>query len=72
VKIGTDGAMQLLSAGCNDLGGTLMDENISRAAGANHGQQMTEGRFAEVVAPTGRRLVQRTTGYRPVETLAGA
>jgi len=72
VKIGTDGAMQLLSAGCNDLGGTLMDENISRAAGANHGQQMTEGRFAEVVAPTGRQLVQRTTGYRPVETLAGA
>jgi FO synthase len=49
-----------------------MDENISRAAGANHGQQMTEGRFAEVVAPTGRQLVQRTTGYRPVETLAGA
>ncbi|MEY2966769.1 MAG: synthase [Actinomycetota bacterium] len=63
VKIGTAGATQLLRSGCNDLGGTLMDENISRAAGANHGQMMTEGRFGEVVAPLGRQLVQRTTNY---------
>ena len=67
VKIGTSGAAQLLQAGCNDLGGTLMDENISRAAGANHGQEMTEGRFSEVVAPLRRTLVQRTTSYRLVD-----
>ena len=38
VKIGADSVQQLLQAGCTDLGGTLMDENISRAAGADHGQ----------------------------------
>mgnify|MGYP001792841300 CR=1 FL=1 len=38
VKTGVRGAQQALQAGCNDLGGTLMDENISRAAGASHGQ----------------------------------
>ncbi|MCP4226647.1 MAG: 5-amino-6-(D-ribitylamino)uracil--L-tyrosine 4-hydroxyphenyl transferase CofH, partial [Actinomycetia bacterium] len=41
VKIGFDSVRQLLQAGCNDLGGTLMDENISRAAGASHGQGVT-------------------------------
>ena len=66
VKIGTAGATQLLAAGCNDLGGTLMDENISRAAGANHGQMMTEGRFAEIVAPLRRQLRQRATNYSAV------
>ncbi|NCX18417.1 MAG: 7,8-didemethyl-8-hydroxy-5-deazariboflavin synthase subunit CofH, partial [Acidimicrobiia bacterium] len=40
VKIGVDGTRQLLQAGCNDVGGTLMNENISRAAGASHGQGM--------------------------------
>ena len=64
VKIGVDGARQLLRAGCNDLGGTLMDENISRAAGANHGQKMTEDGFGALVAPLGRTLVQRTTKYQ--------
>ena len=63
VKIGEAAALQLLRSGCNDLGGTLMDENISRAAGAAHGQAMTGERFAELVAPLGRRLVQRTTSY---------
>ena len=64
VKIGVSGAVQLLQAGCNDLGGTLMDENISRAAGANHGQGMTEGRFGEIVAPLRRSLSQRVSSYR--------
>jgi FO synthase len=63
VKIGAEGARQMLQAGCNDLGGTLMDENISRAAGASHGQAMTPERFADLVAPLGRRLEQRTTLY---------
>ncbi len=46
VKMGAAGARQLLRAGVNDLGGTLMDENISRAAGASHGQLMDEDGFA--------------------------
>jgi FO synthase len=62
-KIGADGARQLLRAGCNDLGGTLMDENISRAAGANHGQHMTESSFRGLVEPLGLTLQQRTTTY---------
>ena len=71
-KVGTAGAAQLLQSGVNDLGGTLMDENISRAAGANHGQMMTEGRFGEVVAPLRRQLVQRNTAYKHLTPVAGA
>ena len=63
VKMGTSGARQALRAGVNDLGGTLMDENISRAAGATHGQHMDEAAFAAIVEPLGRRLEQRTTLY---------
>ena len=62
-KIGHAGATQLLQAGCNDLGGTLMNENISRAAGASHGQEMTEDSFREIVEPLGRTLRQRSTLY---------
>jgi len=67
VKIGFDGVRQLLQAGVNDLGGTLMDENISRAAGAEHGQQVTEGDLRELVGPLGRSLRQRTTLYGRVD-----
>jgi FO synthase len=63
VKMGAAGATQMLQAGVNDLGGTLMDENISRAAGASHGQFMGEEEFTAVVEPLGRRLEQRTTLY---------
>ena len=63
VKMGVEGVRQILQAGVNDLGGTLMDENISRAAGASHGQMMDAGRFAAVVHPLGRDLSQRTTLY---------
>ncbi len=72
VKLGADGTRQLLRAGVNDLGGTLMDENISRAAGAAHGQAMDAEAFAAVVAPLGRPLVQRTTLYGRVQAGAGA
>jgi FO synthase len=72
VKLGTVAARQLLQAGCNDLGGTLMDENISRAAGASHGQAMDADAFAELVAPLGRTLRQRTTLYEPVEPVTSA
>ena len=63
VKIGVKGALQILQAGANDLGGTLMDENISRAAGAKHGQGLTEDDFKAIAAPLGRTTLQRTTGY---------
>jgi len=63
VKMGGAGAAQALQAGVNDLGGTLMDENISRAAGASHGQLMDEEGFRSLVEPLGRRLEQRTTLY---------
>jgi FO synthase len=63
VKMGVEGARQALQAGVNDLGGTLMDENISRAAGATHGQRMAEDDFAAIVEPLGRPLEQRTTLY---------
>ena len=63
VKMGADGVSQLLRAGVNDLGGTLMDENISRAAGAEHGQMMDVDRFRDIVEPLGRTLAQRTTLY---------
>jgi len=70
VKVGPDGARQVLAAGANDLGGTLMDENISRAAGASHGQRMDERSFGEIVEPLGRPLEQRTTLYGRVEAAA--
>jgi 7,8-didemethyl-8-hydroxy-5-deazariboflavin synthase CofH subunit/7,8-didemethyl-8-hydroxy-5-deazariboflavin synthase CofG subunit len=63
VKMGMAGVRQLLASGCNDLGGTLMDENISRAAGASHGTRMDKADFAELAESMGRRLEQRTTLY---------
>jgi len=63
VKMGRSGVSQALRAGANDLGGTLMDENISRAAGASHGQRMSEEDFRTIVETLGRRLEQRTTLY---------
>lgn len=63
VKLGAVGAGQLLRAGVNDLGGTLMDENISRAAGAAHGQFLDENAFRAIAESAGRTLRQRTTLY---------
>jgi 7,8-didemethyl-8-hydroxy-5-deazariboflavin synthase CofH subunit len=68
VKVGIRGARQALQAGCNDLGGTLMDENISRAAGASHGQELTDDDFHAIVDPLGRPLEQRTTLYGRTRT----
>ncbi len=64
VKTGFGSIRQLLQAGVNDLGGTLINENISRAAGAEHGQEVTRDDFAALVEPMGRTLVQRNTNYR--------
>ncbi|MGH9209402.1 MAG: 5-amino-6-(D-ribitylamino)uracil--L-tyrosine 4-hydroxyphenyl transferase CofH [Acidimicrobiales bacterium] len=63
VKAGLGGTAQMLQAGCNDVGGTLMDENISRAAGASHGQELQVDELEEMVQGLGRRLEQRTTLY---------
>jgi FO synthase len=71
VKMGAAGVRQILRAGVNDLGGTLMDENISRAAGASHGQMMDAESFRAIVAPLGRTLVQRTTLYGRVDGAGG-
>ncbi len=63
VKLGLGGITQLLQAGVNDAGGTLMNENISRAAGASHGQSLDVTRLARTVSSLGRELRQRTTLY---------
>jgi FO synthase len=71
VKLGRRGVAQTLRAGANDVGGTLMDENISRAAGADHGQGMDESDFRAWVEPLGRTLEQRTTLYGRVAAGVG-
>jgi FO synthase len=72
VKIGMSGLRQLLQAGVNDAGGTLMNENISRAAGASHGQHLDERALAETTRSLGRTLEQRTTLYGRVPFAAAA
>ena len=64
VKMGVEGSRRILQAGANDVGGTLMDENISRAAGAVHGQAMDVEMLERLVEPLGRPLHQRTTLYQ--------
>ena len=66
VKLGLDGASRLLSAGCNDFGGTLMNETISRAAGASHGQEVDAAEFESVISAAGRVPARRTTLYQAV------
>lgn len=70
VKLGSDGAAAMLAAGCNDLGGVLMNESISRAAGASHGQELTVENLQDIARVAGRTLRQRTTLYRPVKKAA--
>ena len=63
VKLGEEGMQAILAAGVNDLGGTLMNESISRAAGSEHGQEMPPERMEAVIRAAGRRPRQRTTLY---------
>ncbi|HEY2315444.1 MAG TPA: bifunctional FO biosynthesis protein CofGH [Streptosporangiaceae bacterium] len=63
VKLGADVCQDVLRGGVNDLGGTLMEETISRMAGSENGSYKTISQMAELVAPTGRPLRQRTTLY---------
>ena len=68
VKLGLPGAEALLAAGCNDVGGTLMDESISRAAGASHGTEVTASDFRELILGLDRHPVRRNTVYEPIES----
>jgi FO synthase len=63
VKMGRAGVQVCLEAGVNDLGGTLMDESISRSAGASHGQEMTPAEMEGTIVAAGRIPRQRTTTY---------
>jgi FO synthase len=63
VKLGVEGAQAALRAGANDLGGTLMNESISRAAGADHGQELTPEGMEAAIRAIGRTPRQRTTLY---------
>ena len=67
VKLGPEGVAATLRAGANDLGGTLMDESITRAAGGVNGQLCDPERMAEIAAAAGWPVRQRSTLYRPVE-----
>lgn len=66
VKMGGDGAASCLKAGANDIGGTLMNESITRAAGAQHGQEMAPEQMDRLSGGIGRVARQRTTLYGPV------
>lgn len=66
VKMGEAGLAACLKAGVNDLGGTLMNESITRAAGATHGQEMSPQRMEELIRHCDRNPWQRTTLYQPV------
>jgi FO synthase len=67
VKLGLEGAEALLRSGCNDVGGTLMDESISRAAGADHGTEVTSADFRDLISDLDRNPVRRSTTYEPIE-----
>jgi len=67
VKMGPEGAAMCLRAGANDLGGTLMNESISRAAGTSHGQEFPPRAMEELIRSVGRKPVQRTMRYQPVD-----
>jgi len=63
VKLGVDGTRAMLQAGANDVGGTLMEETISRMAGSEHGSAKTVAELEEIGAGIGRPVVERTTTY---------
>jgi FO synthase len=63
VKMGPEGVKACLRAGANDLGGTLMNESITRAAGTEHGQELPPEQMEELIRSIGRDPQQRTTAY---------
>jgi FO synthase len=74
VKLGDEACRVMLAGGVNDLGGTLMEETISRMAGSQNGSFKTISQLTAMVAPTGRPMRQRTTTYGspPAERIAAA
>jgi len=70
VKLGLEGGARLLEAGCNDIGGTLMNESISRAAGAAHGQLATPDELEAAIRGMGRVPARRNTVYERIEAPA--
>ena len=66
-KIGLDAAKISLNLGVNDLGGTLIEENISRESGSEYGQSLTPQQFNEAILSAGKIPVQRTTNYQIIE-----
>ena len=74
VKLGDEGCRDVLRGGVNDLGGTLMEETISRMAGADHGSYKTISGLRAIAGPLGRPMRQRTTTYGevPAERQAAA
>lgn len=69
VKLGHDGAKVLLRSGVNDLGGTLINENISRASGANHGQETTDSEFINLIKDADKIPYLRNTLYTSFKNL---
>ena len=63
VKLGTAGTQLMLQGGANDLGGTLMEETISRMAGADNGSEKTVSELEDMISSIGRIPLQRTTTY---------
>ena len=68
VKLGKEGALSCLNAGVNDMGGTLMNESISRAAGSIHGQEFEANRMEEFIINSERRPQLRNTIYEPIQS----
>jgi FO synthase len=68
VKMGLEGATEALRWGVNDLGGTLMEENISRMAGSQHGVRLEPEQLIAAARAAGREPAQRTTLYEVIET----
>ena len=68
VKLGKEGALSCLNAGVNDMGGTLMNESISRAAGSIHGQEFEATRMEEFIRNSERRPQLRNTIYEPIQS----
>jgi FO synthase len=68
VKMGLDGALACCDAGANDMGGTLMNESITRAAGGVNGQELDAATLSQAIRTIGRLPQQRTTGYQAVRT----
>lgn len=68
VKMGHLGVKACLNAGCNDLGGTLMNESISRAAGTQHGQETSSEQMRQIVRSLNRNPRQRSTTYGEIST----